>query len=83
MGFRYYMGTIFGGVYEAPFGYERNGGEDWGAQYAMTDPTSVGVHLPIGSQGRVRAGDGSIRYTVTISNPGPSERFYLIGGGLS
>lgn len=66
--------------------YTRNGGADFGTQFASADiktPNQGGVHLADQQRKRTDQKDGTT-YFVRITNQGPGSAFHnLQGGGMS
>ena len=66
--------------------YTRNGGQDFGTQFASADvktPNNGGVHLAF-DQKKEKDNNGNTTYFVSITNQGPGGAFHnLQGGGMS
>ncbi len=71
---------------EAWWWYVRNGGDDFGTQFATADvktPNQGGVHLA-DLQRKEKDNNGHTTYFVRITNQGPGGSFHnLQGGGMS
>lgn len=77
--------TFLGPGGEAWWWYNRNGGADFGTQFASADvksPNQGGVHLA--DLQRKRSNQSGTTYFVRITNQGPGGAFHnLQGGGMS
>jgi hypothetical protein len=66
--------------------YERNGGQDFGTQFASADvkvPNAGGIHLA-DQQTKEKDNSGFVTYRVVITNEGPGVAWHnLQGGGMS
>jgi hypothetical protein len=66
--------------------YVRNGGEDFGTQFASADiktPNAGGVHLAF-DQRKEKDNNGHTTYFVSIANQGPGGSWHnLQGGGMT
>jgi hypothetical protein len=63
--------------------YTRNGGSDFGAQYASADvktPNSGAVHLA-DMQRKTMENNGKVTYRVRITNQGPGSAWHNLQGG--
>jgi hypothetical protein len=59
----------------------RNGGEDFGAQYAGPNVTTPGTELVASDQGKQKNSDGTTTYYCTIRNVGSLPCLYNLQGG--
>ena len=66
--------------------YNRNGGQDFGTQFASADvktPNNGGIHLA-SDQKKEKDTSGQTTYYVSITNQGPGPAWHnLQGGGMS